>query len=263
MIVKRHYTLTPMIMAALAFPGAAIRTAAQNKVTARPTESKAPATRPVNTTITITPIDNASTAAASSSKAAAAADAPRYFYEFEQPDSSVYHIKIEHDATGRGQIQFERRTDAEPIVEPVQLSQTALGRINSLWKALNFLDSTVDYQSPKPITSIGTTRLRMTSGRRERTAAFNYSHDRDAFALANEYRRAADQAMFVFEIEVARENQPLDAPHLLSRLETMVARGGLSDPRQLIPLLRELNTDERLPLIARNQSARLLKKIEK
>ena len=260
MIVKGSKILL-LIIAALALPGAALCAAAQNKVTARPAaqpqQQRAPAAE-TRTTTTNTP-DDASTPA----KAQADADAPRYSYEFEQPDFTVYHIKIEHDAAGRGRILFERRTDAEPIVEPFQLSEAALARIDALWTALNFLDSDADYQSPKPLPSIGTTRLRMTRGKRERTAQFNYSHDRSAFALANEYRRAADQAMFVFEIEVARENRPLDAPNLLSRLDSMVSRSALSDPRQLIPLLRELNTDERLPLIARNHAARLLKKIEK
>ena len=251
MIVKGSKILS-LIIAALALPGAAICAAAQNKVTARPAEQKrAPAE-----THTARPAD-------ASSPAQPDADAPHYSYEFEQPDFTVYHIKIEHDARGRGRILFERRTDSEPIVEPFQLSEAALARINALWAALNFLDSDANYQSPKPIPSIGITRLRMTSGKRERTAQFNYSHDRDAFALANEYRRAAEQVMFVFEIEVARENRPLDAPQLLNRLELMVTRDALSDARQLIPLLRELNTDERLPLIARNQAARLLKKLEK
>ncbi|HEV2707273.1 MAG TPA: hypothetical protein VGV59_15235 [Pyrinomonadaceae bacterium] len=196
-------------------------------------------------------------------QSAANADETRYFYEFTKAEFVISHIRIEHDASGRGRILFERRGDTEPITEPFQLSEAALQRIKALWTALNFLDSTTDYQSTKPVASLGTTRLRMTRGTRERTAEFTYSQDRDAYALANEYRRAADQVIFVFEIEVARESQPLVAPKLLSSLESVIARNGLSDPQQLLPLLRELSTDERLPLIARNQAGRLLKKLEK
>jgi hypothetical protein len=46
-------------------------------------------------------------------------------------------------------------------------------------------------------------------------------------------------------------------------LESLLKRDGLSDPHQLIPLLKDLSTDEHLPLIARNHALRLLKKIEK
>ncbi len=253
MIVKRRKSLL-LLIAALALTGAVICAAAQNKVTTRPAEKK---------------VQDSGAKAASTNASphaetdATEADAPHYSYEFEQPEFAVHHIKLEHDGRGRGQVLFERRTDSEPIVEPLQLSEAALQRINALWEALHFLDSDTNYQSSKSFANIGTTRLRMTRGKRERTAEFNYSHDRDAFALADEYRRAAEQVMFVFEIEVARENQPLDAPKLLSRLDTAVTRGGLSDPQQLIPLLRELNTDERLPLIARNQAGRLLKRLEK
>jgi hypothetical protein len=46
-------------------------------------------------------------------------------------------------------------------------------------------------------------------------------------------------------------------------MESLQRRDGLSDPKQLVPLLTELKTDEHIPLIARNQADRILKKIEK
>jgi hypothetical protein len=61
----------------------------------------------------------------------------------------------------------------------------------------------------------------------------------------------------------ARENQPLNAPKLMEQLESLLNRNELSDPYQLVPLLREITTDERLPLIARNHAGRLLKRIQK
>ncbi len=57
--------------------------------------------------------------------------------------------------------------------------------------------------------------------------------------------------------------QPLNAPQLLNEMEILLTRDGLSDPYQLVPLLTELKTDERIPLIARNHAVRILKKIEK
>ncbi len=190
-------------------------------------------------------------------------DATKYSYEFTQPQFYVRHILIEHDATGRGKITFERLGEETAIVEPIELSTGALGRIFSLWTTLAFLDSNENYQSAKNFAHLGTMRLVMEQGTRKRTAEFNWTNNKDAFALVNEYRHVADQAVFIFDMSIARENQPLNAPKLMEQLESLLNRNELSDPYQLVPLLRELTTDERLPLIARNHAVRLLKKIEK
>ena len=106
-------------------------------------------------------------------------------------------------------------------------------------------------------------RLKMERDLRNRTVEFNWTKNQNAFALATEYRRVADQAILVFDISVARETQPLNGPKLMEELELQLKRNGLSDPRQLLPLLKDITSDEHLPLIARNHAARLIKKIEK
>ena len=105
--------------------------------------------------------------------------------------------------------------------------------------------------------------LRMDQAPRKRSAEFNWTNNKDASSLVNEYRRAADQAILVFDLSIARENQPLNSPKLMEEMETMLKRNALSDPQQLVPLLRDISTDEHLPLIARNHALRLIKKIEK
>ncbi|HEX8176995.1 MAG TPA: hypothetical protein VF543_18030 [Pyrinomonadaceae bacterium] len=191
------------------------------------------------------------------------ADDARYIYEFTQPDFLVSRIRIEHDARGRGRISFLRKGFDSPFEEELELSDAASARIRTLWAALNFLDSNADYQSEKQFPHLGTVRLELKRAGRDRSAQFNWTTDANAKALANEYWRAADQAILVFDIAVSRENLPLEAPKLMDKLDQLLTRGGLSDPKQLIPLLRELSTDERVPLIARNHASRLLKKIEK
>ena len=190
-------------------------------------------------------------------------DPTRYAWEFKQPDFMVSHIVIEHDASGRGKITFEQRGEATPIVEPVELSISALGRVLGLWSDLQFLDSNEDYQAPKNFAHLGVYHLRMDNGQRKRTAEFNWSDNKQAWTLANEYRHVSIQAILVFDIKLAREMQPLNAPGLMDEMEGDMKRGELSDPYQLVPLLKELLTDERVPLIARNHADRLLKKIEK
>ncbi|HJZ82471.1 MAG TPA: hypothetical protein VKD91_19060 [Pyrinomonadaceae bacterium] len=192
-----------------------------------------------------------------------APEGPRYSYEFAQKEFVISHIVITHDATGRGQISFERKGEETAIIEPVELSKVAWGRISGLWSDLRFLDSTENYQASKNFAHLGTYKLGMDDGKRQRTAEFNWSDNKTAWALANEYRRVADQAILIFNIKLAREMQPLNVPSLLNEMDSQIKRDGLSDPRQLVPLLNELRVDEHIPLIARNSAERILKKIEK
>jgi hypothetical protein len=190
-------------------------------------------------------------------------DPSKYSWEFKQPTFLVNHILIEHDALGRGKITFEHKGEDAPIVEPIELSTSALGRIFGLWLDLRFLDSAENYQAAKNFAHLGTYSLHWNDGKRERTAEFNWSDNKDAWKLANEYRHVADQAIFLFDLKVARENQPLNTTTLMNQLESLLNRGELSDPYQLVPLLNDLKTDERIPLIARNHADRILKRIEK
>jgi len=186
-----------------------------------------------------------------------------YSYEFTQPEFFVRHIVVQHDQLGRGKVVFERKGEEAAITEPIELSPVALTRVLGGWTELQFLDSTENYQSEKQFPHLGTMRLKMQRAARERTAEFNWTKNKAASSLTDEYRRIADQAILIFDIAVARESQPLNAPKLMEEFETQLKRNGLSDPLQLVPLLEEISTDEHLPLIARNHALRLLKKINK
>jgi hypothetical protein len=186
-----------------------------------------------------------------------------FHYEFSQPQFYVRHIVIEHDVDGRGKITFERLNEEVSVEEPLELSPAVLTRLMDLWQALKFLDSDENSQADKQFPHLGTMRIGMTQGARKRTAEFNWSNNASASALITEYRRVADQAIFVFDISVARENQPLNTPKLLEYLDSAMKRNWMSDPQQLVPLLKDISTDEHLPLIARNHALRILKKLEK
>ena len=190
-------------------------------------------------------------------------DVVKYSYEFTQPKFYIKHIVVEHDANGRGSVTFERLNEDVPVSEPLELSTTALNRITTLWQGLQFLDSETNYQSDKQFPHLGTMRISMQRGEQKRVAEFNWTNNSEASKLVNEYRKAADQAILVFDISIARENQPLNAPKLMELFESLLKRDGLSDPRQLLKLLKDLSTDEHVPLIARNHALRLIKQIEK
>jgi hypothetical protein len=242
--VNKRKSFTKGLPAALVILGAAICTYAQDppaKHNTRPTQ----------------------TAAAPPSVAETKSEVVKYTYEFSQPKFVIKHIVLEHDANGRGTVKFERLNEETPIVEPLELSSAVLARINAAWQGLQFLDSNTDYQSDKQFPHLGTMRIGMEQGTRKRVAEFNWTQNPDASTLANEYRRAADQAILIFDISIARENQPLNAPKLMEVMESYIKRDALSDPQQLLPLLQELSTDEHIPLIARNHALRIIKKIKK
>jgi len=257
--VKRGLrVLTLLTAAALSYTGAALDAWAQKKATPRPAGEQSQPKK-----VSTRPEEESKPGATVETKTKEDPNAARYVYEFEQPDFFVYFMRIEHDERGHGLIRFERRSDTEQITEPLELSPAAWERIRAHWTALRFLDSTANYQGERTYPSLGKTRLTLKQGGRERTAEFNYSQNSDAQGLAEEYRRAGDQAVFVFDIHVALESQPLETPKLLTRLEALIKNNYLSDDRQLVPLLRDLSEDERVPLVGRNQAARILKKLDK
>jgi hypothetical protein len=188
---------------------------------------------------------------------------PVYFYEFSQPNFLISKLLIEHDENGKGKITFSKQSFDETITDPIQLSAAALERIKAVWQALNFLDSTENYQYEKDYSHLGNMTFMMKKDKRERTAKFNWTVNPDAKNLMDEYRRIGQQFVWIFDIGVARENQPLEAPRLMDSLDSLIKRNEISDAAQMIPMLKELSNDERIPLIARNHATRIIKEVEK
>src|SRR5262249_3316142 len=129
--------------------------------------------------------------------------------------------------------------------------------------ALNFLDSTETYQTPRDYSTLGNITITYRKDGRERTVKYNWSDNKDAKALMDEYRRISNQYTWQFDMQIARENQPLNAQSLMDELESYLRRNEISDPKQMVPLLTELSNDERIPLIARNHAGKLAEKVEK
>lgn len=192
-----------------------------------------------------------------------AKNAPGYFYEFSQPNFLVSQIFIEHDESGKGKITFLKQSFTEPISDPIQLSPETLERIKNVLNALNFLDSTENYQYAKDYSHLGTMKFTVKKDGRERTSVFNWTDNKDAKALADEYRKIGNQFIWMFDFGVARENLPLETPRLMDALDALIKRNEISDAAQMIPFFKELSNDERVPLITRNHATRLIQQIEK
>jgi len=188
---------------------------------------------------------------------------PAYFYEFSQPEFITNRVVIEHDDQGKGTIAFTRRGSTEVITDPIQISAKALEKLKGAFVALHFHDSTENYQHERDFSHLGVVRIVVTKSGRERSTTFNYTANKDAKLLADEYRKVANQALWIFDITSARENQPLESPNQMNVLESLIKRDEISDGEQMLPFLRELSDDERIPLIARNHAARIVQTIER
>ena len=186
-----------------------------------------------------------------------------YFYDFSQPAFLVSKIHIEYDEQGKGTITFEKRDFGEAVTDPLQLSATTLEKLKNAFDALDFINSNESYQYEKDYSHLGNIKIKVKKEGRTRTAEFNYTSNKEAKILMDEYRRIAQQFVWIFDINVARQNQPLNAPSLIDTLDGYLKRNEISDPPQMIPFLTELSNDERIPLIARNHATKLIKQIEK
>lgn len=193
----------------------------------------------------------------------AQAQPPNYFYQFERPGFTYPSISIEHDEAGRGQITFVRTGNDVAVADPVGLSPSTLKNIKDAFSALNFLDSTETYQTPRDYSTMGNVTITVKRDGRSRTVKFNWTDNKQARILADEYRRISNEYIWRFEIASARENQPLLAPQLMQQMDDYLRRNEISDPAALVPLLRELSNDERIPLIARDRAGKLADQIQK
>ena len=188
---------------------------------------------------------------------------PTYFYEFTRPGFLVPHIFIEHDATGKGKITFQKKDVEDLITDPIQLTPGTVSRINDTLAKLDFLNSTEDYQYEKDRSNMGNIVFRFVRDGRDRTIKLNWTLNPEAKALMDAYQRIGIEAVWKFELTAVRTNQPLVSPRMLEELDGYLKRDEISDPSHLVPLLKELVDDERLPLIARNHAARLIDRIQK
>lgn len=186
-----------------------------------------------------------------------------HIYEFSQPEFTINSMTIQHDDNGKGTISFSKNASDETITDPVRLSETTLVRISAALAELDFVNSTENYQYEKDYSHLGNIKFTLKSGEKSRTVTYNWTENKSAKILMDEYRRIGHQYVWMFDVNVARENQPLEAPKLLDTLDGYIRRGEVSDPEQMVPFLKGLSDDERIPLIARNHATKLVKQIEK
>jgi hypothetical protein len=189
---------------------------------------------------------------------------PVYVYTFDRPGFDYSKIRIEHDEDGRGRIWFKPDTEDTPFDDPLQLSPGTLAILKNAFDELHFLDSTEEYQfAGHDFSNLGNLSITVTRGGKTRAVKYNWTDNKVAKLLMDTYRGIAQEATWKFEMGIARENQPLSTPGLADVMDDYIKRSEIPDPTHLIPYLRELSIDERLPLIARNHFTRIADSIAK
>ncbi len=195
--------------------------------------------------------------------AAAVGGSFTHIYEFTRPDFIVSRVAIRHDDNGIGEIEFSKSGADEAITDPIRLSFTTLGRIEAALSELRFLDSKEHYQFEKDYSHLGTMTFTLRTDERSRTVSYNWTDNKAAKALMDEYRKIGHQYIWMFDMGLSRENQPLDAPRLMTALDGYLRRGEISDPEQMLPFLTGLSSEERIPMIARNHAEQIVARIKK
>src|SRR5215475_6479217 len=185
-----------------------------------------------------------------------------YHYIFENPRFTTPVPELEFDGSGQGKFRFQRK-DSDEIVNKLSVSSEVLSQIQLLLDNLNFLASSEDYQHKKDFSHLGNMTITYSRGGKERTVTFNYTDNQSMTRLSEIFRGIITQETRIFELETVLANDPISTPAQLRMLESELKSKHIADPHRFDPILKNIKSDESVPLIARNHADRLLKMIGK
>ncbi len=186
----------------------------------------------------------------------------KYIYYFDNEKFTTPHLEISFDAAGKGEFKFKKK-ELDEMTNKIEVSATVLEQINSTLSEVAYFESTENYQHKKDFSHLGTITIDIAKSGKHRKVTFNYTENIAMNRLANLFRNLATQEMRVFELEAIRQNDPLSTPAQLRYLESEMKSKNIADPHRFTPILKDINQDEGIPLIARNHAKRLLEQIQK
>lgn len=186
----------------------------------------------------------------------------RYHYLFENERFTTPLQEVEFDGQGQGTFRFKRK-DSDEIVNKLTVSSSLLSQLQVLFDSLNFLASNEDYQHKKDFSHLGTVTISLARGGKERTVKLNYTTNEQMSQLRELFQNIVTQETRIFELETIRANDPLSTPAQMRILESELRSKHIADPQRFVPILQELELDESVPLITRNDAKRLLQTIKK
>lgn len=188
---------------------------------------------------------------------------PSFGYRFENARFHIPLIEIDLASDGTGELRFKRGEYDEIIDLKLRLLPATFARIRKLYSETGFLTSKEGYQAKKDFSNLGWITLSAREGDLKREARFNHSDNQQIRELYEIYRAIATQQMHLFDLDVAGQYQPLDLPTQLRVLERDLELQRVAEPEQILDALRDINSNDALPLIARNHAKRIADSIEK
>jgi hypothetical protein len=186
-----------------------------------------------------------------------------YSYRFENSRFHIPLIEIDLAWDGTGELRFKRGESDEIIDLKLKLLPATIERIRTLYNATGFLTSKAEYQSEKDFSNLGWVTLSAREGELKREVRLNYTDNQQIKELYDIFRAIATQQTHLFDLDTAEQYQPLDLPTQLRVLERDLELERIAEPEQMLPALRNINSNDALPLIARNHAKRIADKIEK
>jgi hypothetical protein len=186
-----------------------------------------------------------------------------FSYKFENARFHIPLIEIDLASDGTGELRFKRGEYDEIIDLKLRLLPATFARIRQLYSETGFLTSKEEYQAKKDFSNLGWITLSAREGDLKREARFNHSDNQQIRELSEIYRAIATQQMHLFDLDVAGQYQPLDLPTQLRVLERDLELQRVAEPEQVLAALRDINSNDALPLIARNHAKRIADNIEK
>jgi hypothetical protein len=182
-----------------------------------------------------------------------------YCHDHNRGPYEVQCIQLAADA--QGEIKLKRR-DAEVVSRPLQLSPAGRERFLSVLAATNYLESPETFESGRKVADLGPKRLtiELPSGKREGT--FNFSIRRDIVNLSAFFENLISQEAMAFDMSNAMQFDRLSIPKRLDQVESELKANRIADPERLIPMLEQIEADQKLMNYARNQAGKIRKQIQ-
>ena len=186
-----------------------------------------------------------------------------FSYKFENARFHIPLIEIDLAPDGTGELRFKRGESDEIIDLKLKLLPETMERIRTLYGVTGFLTSKDEYQAKKNFSNLGWITLSAREGDLKREVRLNYSENQHIKELYDIFRAIATQQMHLFDLDTAEQYQPLDLPTQLRVLERDLELERIAEPEQMLTALRNINSNDALPLIARNHAKRIVASIEK
>lgn len=186
-----------------------------------------------------------------------------YYYRFESTMMDMSLAEVRFNQAGQGHFVFRRKHDEEPIRLDISLLPDTVRQIDAYLDQMQFLTSREDYQSKRDFSHLGTITWRVRQGERERQVSFNHTQHPVMRDLSNLLRHVVTQETRLFTLQLVRQYEPLGLDKELMALQREINNGWIAEPVKFVPLLRELQSDENILLMARRRAGEILQRIKK